>query len=249
MQLTSSTALAGRVAPRKVQPFTRPSRQCQRAVTCTATASEGDEASNATRRTVLLSLTAAAALVRAPASFAEEGSPEELKTFFGMATPPTSYGGYGGNANEKPKYAFEYPAAWKPEVINKVQKGTQGIDSRVSNPRNKSESVFVITLSRAGEDAANFALNDIDSTFAGFAGADYDLQDALSYSTEKVTNKRDVDGRPFYDVQVSSPDVTYLSSITVSQGKVFAMFVKSPTKNFKTDEDKYRNILASFRLL
>lgn len=62
-----------------------------------------------------------------------------------------------------------------PDTINKVQKGTQGIDGRVYNPRNKQEQVFVITLSRAGEDA-NFTLRDIDSTFAGFAGADYDLQ-------------------------------------------------------------------------
>lgn len=38
----------------------------------------------------------------------------------GMATPPTSYGGYGGNANEKPKYTFEYPAGWKTEVPSKV---------------------------------------------------------------------------------------------------------------------------------
>jgi hypothetical protein len=27
----------------------------------------------------------------------------DYATFFGMATPPTSYGGYGGNANETPK--------------------------------------------------------------------------------------------------------------------------------------------------
>lgn len=37
-----------------------------------------------------------------------------------MATPPTSYGGYGGNANEKPKYQFEYPTGWKSEVPSKV---------------------------------------------------------------------------------------------------------------------------------
>jgi hypothetical protein len=43
----------------------------------------------------------------------------------GMATPPTSYGGYGGNANEKPKYTFEYPAGWKSEVPSKVCADTQ----------------------------------------------------------------------------------------------------------------------------
>lgn len=49
----------------------------------------------------------------------------EYDKFIGYATPPTSYGGYGGNANEPPKYTFEYPAGWKQEQPNKVEKGTQ----------------------------------------------------------------------------------------------------------------------------
>lgn len=32
-------------------------------------------------------------------------------------------GGYGGNANEAPKYSFEYPEGWKSEVPSKVRKG------------------------------------------------------------------------------------------------------------------------------
>jgi len=44
----------------------------------------------------------------------------EFKVFYGMASPPTSYGGYGGNANEKPKYTFEYPKSWKSEQPSKV---------------------------------------------------------------------------------------------------------------------------------
>lgn len=43
------------------------------------------------------------------------------------------------------------------------------------NPRNKAQQVFVITLGRAGEDNRSFRLTDIDSTLAGFAGADYDM--------------------------------------------------------------------------
>lgn len=57
-----------------------------------------------------------------------------------------------------------------------IEKGTQGIDCRVYNPRNKKQQAFVITLARAGEDNASFRLVDVDSTLAGFAGADYDLQ-------------------------------------------------------------------------
>ncbi len=36
--------------------------------------------------------------------------------------------------------------------------------------------MFVITFSRAGEDNKSFKVTDIEQTFAGFAGADYDLQ-------------------------------------------------------------------------
>jgi hypothetical protein len=38
------------------------------------------------------------------------------------------------------------------------------------------QRAFVVTLGRAGEDNKTFRLTDTDSTFAGFAGADYNLQ-------------------------------------------------------------------------
>ncbi len=39
-----------------------------------------------------------------------------------------------------------------------------------------------------------------------------------------------MDGQVYYDVQIDSPDVQYLATITVNLGKVYAMFVKSPTR-------------------
>ena len=47
---------------------------------------------------------------------------------------------------------------------------------QVYNPRNKLQQVFVIVLGRAGEDNRTFRLVDVESTLAGFAGADYDMQ-------------------------------------------------------------------------
>jgi len=52
-------------------------------------------------------------------------------------------------------------------VPNKVQKGTQGIDAFVVDPKNRGHRIFVITLARAGEDRATFVLRDVDSTFQG----------------------------------------------------------------------------------
>jgi hypothetical protein len=72
-----------------------------------------------------------------------KGAAAEYVTFYGLASPPTSYGGYGGNAKEAAKYTFDYPSSWKQEVPSKVEKGTQGIDGRVVNPRVKGGLVVV----------------------------------------------------------------------------------------------------------
>lgn len=174
----------------------------------------------------------------------------EYETFYGLATPPTSYGGYGGNdPNATPKYMFEYPAGWKSAIPNKVEKGTQGIDCRIFNPRNKGQQVVLITFGRAGEDNKSFRVTDIETTIQGFAGADYDLQDALATATNKVTSERDVNGQTYYDVQIDSPDVTYLVSVTVELGKVYALFVKSPTMNFKKDEKDLRHIVETYHTI
>ncbi|KAH7620853.1 putative Thylakoid lumenal 19 kDa protein, chloroplastic [Nannochloris sp. 'desiccata'] len=169
--------------------------------------------------------------------------------FYGTASPPTSYGGYGGNAEEDAKYKFEYPTGWKTQAPNKVEKGTQGIDCRVFNPRNKSQAITVVTFGRAGEDNKSFKVTDIDTTIAGFAGADYDLQDALSSATDTIRGTRELDGETYFDIQVDSPDVQYLCSVTVKMGKVFALFVKCPTKSFKQDEEAFRHVVETFRTI
>lgn len=68
------------------------------------------------RRGVMLAVCGATLTAGSPA-FAVD-----LTTLYGMATPPTSYGGYGGNSKEDPKYKFDYPDTWKQLTVNKVQK-------------------------------------------------------------------------------------------------------------------------------
>ncbi|EFN59699.1 hypothetical protein CHLNCDRAFT_49502 [Chlorella variabilis] len=174
----------------------------------------------------------------------------EVETFYGLATPPTSYGGYGGTSQsrqEDAKYIFQYPAGWKSEIINKRDKGTQGVDCRIYNPANKLQQVFVITLGRAGEDNRSFRITNVDATLEGFAGADYDMLDALGDAVMRKDEFREVDGQQYFDVEFASPSQHYLSSITVNAGKVYAMFVKSPEKIFAENEASLRAIRASFR--
>lgn len=173
----------------------------------------------------------------------------ELDTYYGKATPPTSYGGYGGNADEKPKYRFDYPVEWKFQSVNKVQKGTQGIDARVVSPRNRNMAAFVIVLGREGEDDKSYKVTDVDGTFQGFAGADYDIQDAVMSATNTSQSQRDIDGQSYFDYQVDSPIAHYLATVTVKYGKVFAFFVKSPDKDYEENAPMLRKLLESFRTL
>lgn len=178
---------------------------------------------------------------------------EDEAVFYGLATPPTSYGGYGGNdfgkRKESAKYTFVYPSQWKEEVPSKVEKGTQGIDGRVAAPKSKDLSAFVITLGRAGEDNKSFIIRDTESTFAGFAGADYRLQDAIQSATNISKSTREENGTTFYEFDIDSPDYRYLSSIAVKDGKVFALFVRSPSRTFKKEEAKLRKMISTFTLL
>jgi hypothetical protein len=50
----------------------------------------------------------------------------------------------------------------------------------------------------------------------------------------------------YFDVELDSPDVRYLASITVNAGKVYALFVKSPTRLFAANEAALRHIVETF---
>mmetsp|Transcript_12973 Transcript_12973/g.35342 ORF Transcript_12973/g.35342 Transcript_12973/m.35342 type:complete len:277 (+) Transcript_12973:92-922(+) len=188
-----------------------------------------------------------------------EKASDEYAIFYGYATPPTSYGGYGGTANEPPKYTFEYPAPWKIDIPSKSEKGTKGIDGRVISDKGtkgiqgKGQRAFVITLGRAGEDNKAFKLSDLDSTFAGFSSADYDLQDSLALADEVIQGQRQVEDKDgtltFYTYDIVSPVNRYLASISVKYGKVYALFVKSPAKEFEQNEGQLRHIIDTFRLV
>jgi len=202
-------------------------------------------ASSPDRRTVLLSGIASTILL-------QPWSPSlavDFETFYGKATPPTSYGGYGGNADEEAKYKFDYPSNWVFQSVNKTQKGTQGIDARVSNPRNKNMSAFAIVLGRAGEDNKSYLITDVEGTFQGFAGADYDIQDALMSETNSQRSQREIDGQKYYDYTVDSPIAHYMATITVKEGKVYAFFVKSPDRDFDANKDLLMKILQSFKTI
>ena len=137
--------------------------------------------------------------------------------------------GLGGRA---PRFTSPTPPTSTPP---QQQKGMVGIDSKVSNPRTKCawrggggagvcvaapppsaahpstpsrstvQGAYVITFGRAGEDNKKFKLGDVERTLEGFAGADYNLQDALTAATDKKAVKRAGDGPEYYDYEVVGP--------------------------------------------
>ena len=116
-------------------------------------------------------------------------------------------------------------------------------------PPHLVQQAYVITFGRAGEDNKKFKLGDVERTLEGFAGADYNLQDALTAATDKKAQRREGSEQEFYDYEVAGPDFTYLAAVTLNSGKVFALFVSSPTKSFKSDERALRHIVESFKTI
>ena len=115
--------------------------------------------------------------------------------------------------------------------------------------KKKVQQAYLITFGRAGEDNKKFKLGDVERTLEGFAGADYNLQDALTAATDKKAQRREGSEQEFYDYEVAGPDFTYLAAVTLNSGKVFALFVSSPTKSFKSDERALRHIVESFKTI
>ena len=68
-------------------------------------------------------------------------------------------------------------------------------------------------------------------------------------ATDKVSSEHEIDGQLYYDIQIDSPDLTYLIAVTVNMGKVYALFVKSPTRAFKAEEENLRHAAKTFRTL
>jgi len=124
MALTATTRRAG-LGCRSARGPTSAARPTQRSVSVRAAAAAADGAASspappapdaaappaaaAHRRSALLALAASAAAALAPAAVPTPARADgEYATFLGYATPPTSYGGYGGNANE-PRESLSLP--------------------------------------------------------------------------------------------------------------------------------------------
>lgn len=195
------------------------------------------------RREVLSLAVAAAVMKNTPAVFADEG---DVTTFYGAANPPATYGGVGGTTLDKARYTFQYPSdLFKELSVSKVEKGANGTDTKfASTSRAKKQQVYVVSLANEGA-TGGFKQQDPDRLLSSVSGSDYVFQDALNLG-DVTSSKRSVDDDTFYDFTIEGAD-NFLVSITTRQGRLFAIFVNAPRKNFKEDLEMLEAIQKSFR--
>lgn len=219
-----------------------------RSVACPARSSSLD---NNPRRQFLLSSTALLTLGQCKIALAD-GEGENVPyyaRFSGKATPPSSYGGYGGAESlQVEKYTFEYPSAWKEAAPTKVEKGSLGIDGKVVNPKVKGQRAIVITFGRDGEDNAQYRPGDLDRTLRGFAGTDSELMEAYESADEVSSDKVNRFGGIYYTYFINAPDVKYRASVTVNNGKMFALFVRTPVKAWDSGRKDVEHLLETFNV-
>ena len=183
----------------------------------------------------------------------ERAPTSEFTTINGFATPPASYGGYGGSSiegNLVPRYTILAPKNWKAETITKQQKGYSGIDTLYVNPVDKQNRIYVSTFLREGESNKTFSLTDPSKTLTGLATSDYKLQDAIESADNQDFVKRvDAKGRTVYDYDIDSMYGRYLVSMTVDSGRLYAVFVTGSESNFDRDAALIRTAFGSFTIL
>ena len=195
----------------------------------------------------LLCAAAAAQIPFGPGVGAARAEEADLDVFWGAANPPATYGGTARTTQKFARYSFNYPNGWKEEAINKVEKGTNGTDCRLVGSKRNQEKIYVVVLSRLGEDFKGYKSDDVEKALSGIAVADATLQDVLTSVEDKTFTKRTVDGQTFFDLNLESSP-TYLVTLTNDgAGRYFACFVVASNKAFSEQKETYLKMRDSFR--
>ena len=146
---------------------------------------------------------------------------------YGEATTSSSYGGYGGNENnfDKFKYYYDIPVGWTQDTVNKVEKSTNGTDTRWSNPKLNSEKVYCVTLT-----GYNRLKEDRSGLLSDLALSDYNLQDAIIGADSVETSEREAFGQTYIDFDLYGYFGAIFACVTVYGGRLYALFSVVPDR-------------------
>lgn len=191
--------------------------------------------------------------VEAPAALAAAAKGENFKNpsdlgdgfrrLYGEATTSSSYGGYGGNENnfDKFKYYYDIPDGWTMDTVNKVEKSTNGTDTRWSNPKLSSEKVYCVTLT-----GYNKLKEDRQSLLSDLALSDYNLQDAIVGADSIEVTERDAYGQTYIDFDLYGYFGAIFACVTVYGGRLYALFSVVPDSVLEKDKEQGQRLRNSF---
>lgn len=199
---------------------------------------ESRERTAAVTRRDCLSALAAAPLLTVHASLADDDV--ELRTFYGAAQPPATYGGVGGCKREQARYSLVLPTSFTEVAVSKVEKGSTGVDCHFTGPR-KAEARVITLRNEGSRDGAGFSLKDPASALASVSGSDFKLQDALAAGT-MTTGKRS-NG---FTYDVAGPTSLAIGLTTSPDGRLFAIIVSAPSSAWAANAELYNSVRDSF---
>ena len=165
-------------------------------------------------------------------------------TFYGAADPPATYGALGGTKKSLAKYSYDVASSWVEEATSKVEKGSGGQDSRWVKKGSRGEvKAYCLTLNRAGQDGASFALTD--SSLQAVAGALSEMQDSISNG--RVKSSRITENDKDYAVFDVDADRKYTVKITIDNtGRLFAFVVTAPASKWRSEKAVLDRMVSSF---
>lgn len=169
---------------------------------------------------------------------------EAFKIYYGAANPPATYGGVGGTTKDKARYSFVHPESWTEDAISKVEKGANGTDSRFSSAKAKKEQAYVVSLVNEGGRTL-FKQNDPEKALESISSSDAILQDSIVYGDVNISTRKSDNGETFFDYEIIASQC-YLISLTSRQGRIFALFLNGPQRNFTKDRAMFDKMQASF---
>jgi hypothetical protein len=227
----------------------------------TKTPSKEDDTGSSRRHILSASLAAAVAgcipfeakAVESPAALAAMAkgqnftNPSDLGDgylrLYGEATTSSSYGGYGGNENnfDKFKYYYDIPVGWTQDTVNKVEKSTNGTDTRWSNPKLNSEKVYCVTLT-----GYNRLKDDRSGLLSDLALSDYNLQDAIIGADSVEISEREAFGQTYIDFDLYGYFGAIFACVTVYGGRLYALFSVVPESVLEKDKEQGKRLRNSF---
>ena len=168
--------------------------------------------------------------------------------YLGLATSSSSYGGYGGNENSEDRYKYYYdvPEEWDQAIVNKIEKATNGTDSKFVSKKRGGGGEKIQLLTFPGYASLKPQRGEIMNDLAI---SDYDLQDILSGAEDIQIRERQVEGVTYVDYDIYSYKTNVLASVAADGGRLYAWFCWIPTGKWEQDEKMARELRESFGVI